>query len=91
MKTKSIFIVIMLISVLLVSCAQAEAPDAEMSMEEGAAKEGAVNSYGMSDDWVNLGYMWKTIEDRYDVVHTDIDMTSAEQITRLDAEKEAPV
>jgi len=91
MKTKSIFAVIIMISVLLVSCAQAETPEAEMSMEEGAAKEGAVNSYGMSDDWVNLGYMWKTIEDRYDVVHTDIDMTSAEQIVRLDAEKEAPV
>ena len=91
MKTRSIFAIIILISVLLASCAPANTPEAEMTKEEGAAKEGAVNSYGMSDDWVNLGYMWQTIEDRYDVVHTDIDMTSAEQITRLDAEKDAPV
>ena len=48
-------------------------------------------SYGMSDDWVNLGNAWKAIEKRYGLVHTDTDMTSAEQITRLLAEKDAPV
>lgn len=91
MKTKLLIAVIMLIAVLLVSCGQAETPEAEMTREEAAAEEGAIQSYGMSDDWVNLGYMWKTLEDRYNVVHTDTDMTSAEQITRLDAEKDAPV
>ena len=58
---------------------------------EGAKAEGQVISYGMSDDWVNLGNIWKTIEENYSVVHTDTDMTSAEQITRLLAEKDAPV
>ena len=48
-------------------------------------------SYGMSDDWVNLGDTWKAIENRYNLVHTDTDMTSAEEITRLLAEKDAPV
>jgi len=60
-------------------------------MVEGAKQEGELNSYGMSDDWVNLGNIWKAIEDKYDVVHVDTDMTSMEQITRLLAEKEAPI
>jgi putative spermidine/putrescine transport system substrate-binding protein len=60
-------------------------------MKEAAKKEGELISYGMSDDWVNLGKIWKTIEDKYAVTHTDTDMTSAEQITRLLAERNAPV
>jgi putative spermidine/putrescine transport system substrate-binding protein len=61
------------------------------AMEAAAKEEGEVISYGMSDDWVNLGNIWKAIEDKYQVVHTDTDMTSAEQIVRLEAEKNAPV
>lgn len=60
-------------------------------MIEAAKEEGELISYGMSDDWVNLGNIWKTIETEYDVVHMDTDMTSMEQITHLLAEKEAPV
>jgi len=60
-------------------------------MIEAARAEGELNSYGMSDDWVNLGKIWSTIEERYGVVHVDTDMTSMEQITRLLAEKDAPV
>ncbi len=60
-------------------------------MLDAAKKEGQVISYGMSDDWVNLGNIWTTIEKKYSIKHTDTDMTSAEQITRLLAEKNAPV
>lgn len=99
---------IMMVSVLLVSCAQPTAApttppvatvaptvvptksDTELLME-GAAAEGQIVSYGMSDDWVNLGNIWKSIEDKYNVIHTDTDMTSAEEITHLLAEKDAPV
>ncbi len=91
MKTKTIFAAIVLIAILVTACAQATPEVKEVSLEEGAKKEGTLISYGMSDDWVNLGYMWKTIEQRYGIVHTDTDMTSAEQITHLDAEKAAPV
>ena len=82
---------LLIIALVLSSCGQAATEAPAASLEEGAKKEGQINSYGMSDDWVNLGYMWKTIEERYGVVHTDTDMTSAEQITRLLAEKDAPV
>jgi putative spermidine/putrescine transport system substrate-binding protein len=57
----------------------------------GALAEGEIVSYGMTDDWVNLGTIWRTIEERYGVVHSDTDMTSAELITRGLAEKDAPV
>jgi putative spermidine/putrescine transport system substrate-binding protein len=58
---------------------------------DGAKREGKLVSYGMSDDWVNLGNIFATIEKKYGVKHTDTDMTSAEQITRLLAERNAPV
>ncbi len=65
--------------------------DPEAAKIAGAKAEGQLVSYGMSDDWVNLGNIWKTLEQRYSVVHTDTDMTSAEEITHLLAEKDAPV
>ena len=61
------------------------------AMLDAAKKEGQVISYGMSDDWVNLENIWKAVEKKYSVKHTDTDMTSAEQITKLLAEKNAPV
>ena len=103
MKNLSLFFVsLLMIAATLASCAtpatQAPASPTEASgsdplapLEEGAKKEGQIVSYGMSDDWVNLGNIWKTIETRYGVTHTDTDMTSAEQITHLLAEKNAPV
>jgi len=57
----------------------------------GAKREGKLVSYGMSDDWVNFENVFKAIEQRYGVKHTDTDMTSAEEITHLLAEKNAPV
>ena len=57
----------------------------------GARQEGKLVSYGMSDDWVNFENIFKAIETRYGVKHTDTDMTSAEEITKLLAERSAPV
>src|SRR5574341_897814 len=72
----------------------AAAPAGAQSMQalmEGAKREGKLVSYGMSDDWVNLENIFAAIEKKYGVKHTDTDMTSAEQITRLLAERNAPV
>jgi len=86
---------IVLVAMLLAGCAPAAKTTtgtvSEADKIAGAKTEGQIVSYGMTDDWVNLGAIWKTIEQRYSVVHTDTDMTSAEQITRLLAEKNAPV
>jgi len=56
-----------------------------------AKAEGQYVSYGMSDDWVNLGAIFGEIESKFGLKHVDTDMTSAEQITHLLAEKDAPV
>lgn len=98
------FMVLMMIAASIGACQPVEveetveAPVAEEPvvsekelMMEAAKAEGELISYGMSDDWVNLENIWKAIEDKYSVVHTDTDMTSMEQITRLLAEKAAPV
>lgn len=65
--------------------------DDMQALMDGAKKEGTLISYGMSDDWVNLGAIFAAIEKKYGVEHTDTDMTSAEEITHLLAEKDAPV
>lgn len=85
------FVLLLVVAMVLAACGGQATVAPAVSLEEGAKQEGQINSYGMSDDWVNLGYMWTTLENRYDIVHSDTDMTSAEQITRLLAEKDAPV
>jgi putative spermidine/putrescine transport system substrate-binding protein len=96
-KSLLIFTSLLMIASMLISCAPAAKPadtNAPVTMDAlmaNAKKEGQVISYGMSDDWVNLGNIWKTVETKYGITHTDTDMTSAEQVTRLLAEKNAPV
>lgn len=52
-----------------------------------AKKEGAVNSVGMPDTWANWGDTWKEITELYGLVHTDVDMSSAEELSVFEAEK----
>lgn len=80
----------MLAATALVALAGAAHAD-DAAIAAGAAAEGKLVSYGMSDDWVNLGAIFGKIEEKYKVEHVDTDMTSAEQITHLLAEKDAPV
>src|SRR5450830_1175896 len=94
-KLVTLVVLLALLAIQLTSCAPATNPtasaaDTEAAKVAGAKAEGQIVSYGMTDDWVNLGAIWKTIQTRYSVIHTDTDMTSAEQITRLLAEKAAP-
>lgn len=84
---KSVLFVCMLVLGTFCFCGfQAVTPDAGLAKEEGE-----LISYGMSDDWVNLGNIFADYEDEYGIIHTDTDMTSAEQIVHLLAEKDAPV
>ncbi|NWJ95531.1 MAG: ABC transporter substrate-binding protein [Chloroflexi bacterium] len=54
-------------------------------------KDGQVISYGMPDDWANLGGLWKDMSTYYGITHKDTDMSSAEEIQKFDAEKNNPV
>ncbi|MEO8461649.1 MAG: ABC transporter substrate-binding protein, partial [Chloroflexota bacterium] len=74
-----------------VAATPAPTADAFAAIAAAAKTEGQVVSYGMSDDWVNLGAIWKAVSDTYGIQHVDTDMKSAEEITHLLAEKDAPV
>lgn len=57
-------------------------------IEEKAKKEGELNTVGMPDSWANWGETWKEITAAYSIVHTDTDMSSAEELAIFQTEKE---
>src|SRR5690349_24795202 len=59
-------------------------------IEAAARKEGSVVSLGMPDDWANWGDIWKALTAKYGATHTDTDMSSAEAVAKLEAEKSNP-
>jgi putative spermidine/putrescine transport system substrate-binding protein len=66
-------------------------PDPIAALEAGARAGGAVNSYGMPNDWTNFGAIWGVFTAKYGLTHSDTDMSSAEEIQKFDAEKNNPV
>lgn len=54
---------------------------------EEAKKEGRVDSVGMPDTWANWGDTWKEIKELYGLEHTDVDMSSAEELAIFESEK----
>jgi len=74
------------IASVLAGCGSASASGTDynsMSLEDitaQAEKEGQVNSVGMPDTWANWVGTWTGIKDTYGITHTDLDMSSAEEI-----------
>lgn len=60
-------------------------------MAKQAAQEKAITSYGMPDDWANWQENWARFTAKYNLTHTDTDMSSADEIAKFLAEKEKPV
>jgi putative spermidine/putrescine transport system substrate-binding protein len=56
-----------------------------------AKQEGKIVSYGIPNDWLNYEKMWAVFTKRYGVTNQDTDMSSAEEIAKFLAEKNAPV
>lgn len=54
---------------------------------EEAKKEGRVDSVGMPDSWANWDDTWNEIKEIYGLVHTDVDMSSAEELAVFESEK----
>jgi putative spermidine/putrescine transport system substrate-binding protein len=54
---------------------------------EKAKQEGKVESVGMPDTWANWGDTWKEISELYGLTHTDVDMSSAEELAVFESEK----
>lgn len=54
---------------------------------EKAKADGEVNSVGMPDNWANWGETWQELTAAYGIAHTDVDMSSAEELAIFDSEK----
>ncbi|WP_028400174.1 ABC transporter substrate-binding protein [Ectobacillus panaciterrae] len=57
-------------------------------MEAKAKKEGSINSVGMPNTWANWGETWDDVTKKYNLKHTDTDLSSAEEIAKFESEKE---
>src|SRR5215207_9534294 len=58
----------------------------------GAQAENKIVSYGMPDYWANLGEIWETFMETYNIAeHEDAAFTSAQQIAKFLAEAENPI
>ncbi len=51
-----------------------------------AQEEGTINSIAMPDSWANWVGTWDDIEEIYNIVQNDVDMTSAEELALFEAE-----
>lgn len=96
---KSIQAVMLGISVLgLAACGTTKEPAASVvkdpnslslkEIETNAKKEGEVNSVGMPDSWANWGETWDEVKQKYTLKHSDTDLSSAEEIAKMESEKE---
>lgn len=56
----------------------------------GAKKEGRIDSVGMPDNWANWVGTWTDLKETYGLDHSDIDISSAEEIAMFEAEKKSP-
>ena len=54
---------------------------------EKAKEDGKVESVGMPDTWANWGDTWTGITNTYGLKHTDTDMSSAEELSLFESEK----
>ncbi len=93
-KMKNILVATILSSLFLVGCKSEEKEQAvnlnSLSLEqivEMAKKEGEVHSVGMPDTWANWVGTWTDLNKKYNLAHSDVDMTSAEEIAIFEAEK----
>jgi putative spermidine/putrescine transport system substrate-binding protein len=67
------------------------AADSMTEIINKAKLEGKIVSYGSPDDWAGYGEIWKLMTSKYGLEHHDTDMSSAEEIAKWVAEKNAPV
>ena len=54
---------------------------------EKAKEEGVISSVGMPDDWANWKSSWEKISTTYGLEHDDTDMSSAEELSLFESEK----
>lgn len=84
---KPMFAVVGVIAGLVIGApAAAQQPDAAK-----ARAEKSIISYGQPDDWANWKEIWEVFCAKHGCTHQDTDMSSAEEIAKLKAERSNPV
>ncbi|HEY8709589.1 MAG TPA: extracellular solute-binding protein [Burkholderiaceae bacterium] len=68
------------------SWAQTPTP-ALADLERAARTEAKLASVGMPDDWANWRATWADLKRLYGIEHVDTDMSSAEEIAKIEAER----
>lgn len=63
------------------------APAQPAGLVEAARAEGRIQSVGMPDDWANWRATWADLQRLYGLAHGDTDMSSAEEIAKIEAER----
>ncbi len=93
--TKCFLMTILVSSMFLMGCEEKKQVSAvdltTLSLEqiiEKAKIEGQVHSVGMPDTWANWVGTWSDLYTLYHLKHTDVDMSSAEEIAIFAAEKD---
>ncbi len=83
-------------AIMVTGCGSQKTEDAvdlrEVPLEtiiEKAKEEGAIASVGMPDDWANWRGSWENITTAYGLTHEDTDMSSAEELSIFESEKDA--
>ena len=98
MKLKKALAVLMCLTGALTGCTGTSTTAGKtdlnsMSLEEivkKAQEEGEVHSVGMPDSWANWVQTWEDLSTKYNLKHTDVDMSSAEELALFEAEKNNP-
>jgi len=57
-------------------------------IEKKATEEGKIDSVGMPDTWANWDETWQELNEKYGLEHVDTDMSSAEEISKMETEGE---
>ncbi len=95
-KGRKIVALTLMLSMMITGCASNQAEtkrDENVSLDviiERAKAEGKIVSVGMPDDWANWKDTWEDLSREYGLSHTDTDMSSAEEIAKMVAEKDNP-
>ncbi|WP_455582394.1 extracellular solute-binding protein [Dysosmobacter sp.] len=101
MKRRIAWILALTMAFSLTACgSKAEKPAAEegidwstLTVDDVIAKgkeEGAIESVGMPDNWANWVGSFKAMNETYGLTHTDVDLSSAEEVALFVAEKDDP-
>ncbi|MEA4892960.1 MAG: ABC transporter substrate-binding protein [Peptococcaceae bacterium] len=97
-KTAKTVACILAAAVMLTGCGSSSVGKADkdlnsLTMDElikGAQAEGKLESVGMPEGWANWEGSWKTYTEKYGIEHLDTDMSSAEELSTFEAEKDSP-